>query len=344
MLPEKVNIALDFIEKINRGDVDGIAGLLAPNHIFEDIQGDTEAGKGRISEVWRRFLESHPEYRIYIRRVFDLPNGVALSGHTTGSNLDFSESEEFHGEGMIWTMEIEDGLLTSWKLHPDTIEHHLQLDLHDEREVFAPAWIAETIAKHLDLLPADSRTNDIRNIRTYYSRLYRHAPPEVMVRIAGHLFFDEGYRFVPYELLHHHPGALQTLSREEVEKFGEGINSWSSTDMYASLIAGPAWKLGIIADEVVEKWVRSPDLWWRRAALVSTIYPRGNPEKMLRFATMLVDDKEDMIVKALSWVLREATKFDRQGVEQFLQDNNRRLAARVKREVRNKLETGLKNP
>jgi hypothetical protein len=31
-------------------------------------------------------------------------------------------------------------------------------------------------------------------------------------------------------------------------------------------------------------------------------------------------------------------------VEQFLVDHKRQLAARVKREVRNKLETGLKNP
>jgi hypothetical protein len=41
----------------------------------------------------------------------------------------------------------------------------------------------------------------------------------------------------------------------------------------------------------------------------------------------------DMVVKALSWAVRE-----------FLAENENVLAKRVLREVRNKLTTGLKNP
>jgi 3-methyladenine DNA glycosylase AlkD len=59
---------------------------------------------------------------------------------------------------------------------------------------------------------------------------------------------------------------------------------------------------------------------------------------------MLVDDHDDMIVKALSWALRELAVHDPGAVREFLSKNERVLAARVKREVRNKLETGLKNP
>ncbi len=78
--------------------------------------------------------------------------------------------------------------------------------------------------------------------------------------------------------------------------------------------------------------------------MVSTIYLDGDPQRMFKYAAMLVDDHEDMIVKALSWVLRRAIRYDRKGVEQFLTDHRHQLAARVKREVRNKLDTGLKNP
>jgi 3-methyladenine DNA glycosylase AlkD len=59
---------------------------------------------------------------------------------------------------------------------------------------------------------------------------------------------------------------------------------------------------------------------------------------------MLVDDKDDMVVKAMSWALRELVNHDPQAVSNFLAENESRLAARVKREVRNKLQTGLKNP
>ena len=55
-------------------------------------------------------------------------------------------------------------------------------------------------------------------------------------------------------------------------------------------------------------------------------------------------DRDDMVVKAMSWALRELIPHDRLAVETFLEKHEDVLASRVKREVRNKLETGLKNP
>ncbi len=57
---------------------------------------------------------------------------------------------------------------------------------------------------------------------------------------------------------------------------------------------------------------------------------------------MLAGDNEDMVVKALSWALRELVYFDRLAVTGFLRDYDPVLAGRVKREVGSKLSTGLK--
>jgi 3-methyladenine DNA glycosylase AlkD len=51
-----------------------------------------------------------------------------------------------------------------------------------------------------------------------------------------------------------------------------------------------------------------------------------------------------MVVKAMSWALRELAVLDPEAVRTYLQDHEDELAARVRREVRNKLDTGLKNP
>jgi 3-methyladenine DNA glycosylase AlkD len=59
---------------------------------------------------------------------------------------------------------------------------------------------------------------------------------------------------------------------------------------------------------------------------------------------LLAADHEDMVVKALSWALRALAVHDPAAVRAFLEENEVVLAARVKREVRNKLRTGLKNP
>lgn len=51
-----------------------------------------------------------------------------------------------------------------------------------------------------------------------------------------------------------------------------------------------------------------------------------------------------MVVKALSWALRALAPWDPVAVSDFLEANDTRLAARVRREVRTKLATGRKQP
>jgi 3-methyladenine DNA glycosylase AlkD len=70
----------------------------------------------------------------------------------------------------------------------------------------------------------------------------------------------------------------------------------------------------------------------------------GDPARTLAVCELLVDDREDMVVKALSWALRELAKRDANSVEGFLETFGAKLPARVLREVRNKLSTGLKTP
>lgn len=59
---------------------------------------------------------------------------------------------------------------------------------------------------------------------------------------------------------------------------------------------------------------------------------------------MLLEDRDDMVVKALSWALRELSKRDPEAVRKFLRAHENTLAPRVAREVNSKLQTGLKNP
>ncbi len=51
-----------------------------------------------------------------------------------------------------------------------------------------------------------------------------------------------------------------------------------------------------------------------------------------------------LAVKALWWALKELVAWDPEAVRSFLADHEHMLAARVKREFRYKLDTGLKNP
>jgi 3-methyladenine DNA glycosylase AlkD len=50
------------------------------------------------------------------------------------------------------------------------------------------------------------------------------------------------------------------------------------------------------------------------------------------------------VMKALSWALRELAKKHPEEVRRFLDAHEAHVAARVQREVRNKIVTGQKNP
>lgn len=112
-----------------------------------------------------------------------------------------------------------------------------------------------------------------------------------------------------------------------------------------------ALRLQQIGDAEIKRWAKSDDLWWRRAALVSTVPlnnkargGNGDTPRTLMICEMLIDDREDMVVKAMSWALRELSKRDPQAVQRFVTQHKNTLAARVLREVGNKLRTGKKNP
>jgi 3-methyladenine DNA glycosylase AlkD len=179
----------------------------------------------------------------------------------------------------------------------------------------------------------------------------RQAPAEYVLAFAHALLFTHGHRWQAYELIAGHNAAYKSLRADTLEALGQGIKSWWATDSFARTLSGPAWRDGLVADELIVKWARSPDLWWRRAALVSTVAfnirsqgGKGDVPRTLSICRMLVADHEDMVVKGLSWALRELVYFDPQSVEGFLKEHEQVLAGRVKREVGSKLRTGLKNP
>jgi 3-methyladenine DNA glycosylase AlkD len=198
---------------------------------------------------------------------------------------------------------------------------------------------------------AQFNTQSLRAVRREFSRQLAKSPPEFVIALALQLHRSASVpRFVAYELVQNHP-ALSSLNAKLLKELGERIADWAAVDCFACYLAGPAWRENQVSDALIERWARSTDRWWRRAALVSTVPlnnkargGHGNARKTLKICRMLVDDRDDMVVKALSWALRELSKRDAQAVRSFVKENRDQLAARVVREVNNKLKTGLKNP
>jgi dephospho-CoA kinase len=212
------------------------------------------------------------------------------------------------------------------------------------------ALAADIAAEYAAVRPAN--TESLRKLRREYSKRLRAAEPQDIVALALALQRQPGvHRFLGDELILHHPTAPSTLTRADLEALGRGMNSWDQVDCFAPYLAGPAWRNGQIGEEVIAEWARSPDRWWRRAALVSTVALNvkarggsGDAPRTLAVCEMLVADRDEMVVKAMSWALRALSPHDPQAVRTFVAEHRSELSPRVVREVGNKLRTGLKNP
>jgi 3-methyladenine DNA glycosylase AlkD len=191
----------------------------------------------------------------------------------------------------------------------------------------------------------------LRSLRREYSRRVKALPAEDVVKIAAALIARRRvHRFIGDELIAGHPDALAILDRAQLERLGSGISSWDQVDCFACYLSGPAWREGRIDDKAIAQWARSKDRWWRRAALVSTVPlnvkargGRGDTRRTLRICTLLINDRDEMVVKALSWALRALAGQDPEAVRRFVKENEVRLPGLVRREVQRKLATGRKN-
>lgn len=96
------------------------------------------------------------------------------------------------------------------------------------------------------------------------------------------------------------------------------INNWDLVDISAPHVVG-----AYLSDRPrtqLYQLIRSPSLWQRRIAMVSTLhFIRHNDfEDTLQLAEHLLHDREDLMHKASGWMLREVGKRDQTRLENFL--------------------------
>ena len=192
----------------------------------------------------------------------------------------------------------------------------------------------------------------IKTIVNEWSRiLYDFTPQqwiELCIQLAQTGVFEA--QILAYELLWKNKKALKKLSVNQIELLGDNLDNWVSTDSYSTLIAGWHWREGTLPDSKIMNWLRSENHWKRRVAVVCTIPLNlrskggtGDAPKTLMVCEKVLNDRDDLIVKALSWALRILSKTDKQAVEAFVEKHRDQLHPRVRREVIAKIETGRKN-
>jgi|SRR3989344_525978 len=103
------------------------------------------------------------------------------------------------------------------------------------------------------------------------------------------------------------------------------INNWDLVDVSAHLIVG---KYLFDKDKkILYKLAKSENLWEKRIAIISTLYFIGNKqfEDTFKISEILLNDKHDLIHKAIGWMLREVGKKDLKQEEEFLNKHYKKM-------------------
>jgi 3-methyladenine DNA glycosylase AlkD len=104
------------------------------------------------------------------------------------------------------------------------------------------------------------------------------------------------------------------------------VNNWDLVDSSADKIIGA--HIFQKNKKLIYELVQSKKLWERRIAIISTFYfiKKGQFQDTLKIAEILLNDDEDLIHKAVGWMLREMGK--KGGMEkliEFLDKNSQKM-------------------
>jgi 3-methyladenine DNA glycosylase AlkD len=156
---------------------------------------------------------------------------------------------------------------------------------------------------------------------------YRHLP---LAEAAGLLLSDwhEDRLLALLILIHQYDRGDPDL-REAVHRLyldhRDRVNNWDLVDISAPSLLGR--HLEGRPRDLLTDLATAGGLWERRMAIMATFHfiRQGDFDDTLRLALLLLDDPEDLIHKAVGWMLREVGKRDAAVAEAFLQAHYRQM-------------------
>ncbi|KAH7820560.1 DNA alkylation repair protein [Monocercomonoides exilis] len=116
-------------------------------------------------------------------------------------------------------------------------------------------------------------------------------------------------------------------SKEEKEEIGElylknkeYVNNWDLVDCSAHIVLEHRIKKD---DPLLDELSKSQSMWDRRIAMLATFckIKKGDFEPAINVALTLLGDKQDLIHKAVGWMLREVGKRDVALLKAFLEEH-----------------------
>lgn len=193
----------------------------------------------------------------------------------------------------------------------------------------------------------------VRSLVKGWNKEHKTLDNEVLIDVLNSLYSNATSATEKYFasfLIGENKSLRSSIRPTDVDYWLNYLNGWAQIDCLC--------QTNFTADELLSNWTewesfldkfnRSKNIRKRRASLVLLIKPMRQvyDKRFLKVAIKNIDnlkhEKEILITKAISWILREMSKNYRKEVQVYLTENKSTLPPVAVRETRRKLETGRK--
>jgi len=121
MRESALDVALAFVDRINRHDVGGLVALMAEDHLFVDGLGQAVRGRAKMETGWRGYFAWFPDYSIRVDDTLSIGNVVGLFGTAQGTHsVEGKLRPEAHWEiPAAWKALVRNERIAEWRVYAD---------------------------------------------------------------------------------------------------------------------------------------------------------------------------------------------------------------------------------
>jgi ketosteroid isomerase-like protein len=117
------DVAVAFVERINKHDLDGLAELMTDDHVFVDALDGRVSGRAAMRTAWAQYFRMVPDYWIKVERALQDGLVVGMFGVAGGTFAGGTASGK-KGQWSIpaaWLAETRGSQVALWRVYADNL-------------------------------------------------------------------------------------------------------------------------------------------------------------------------------------------------------------------------------
>jgi ketosteroid isomerase-like protein len=118
--PQPLEVAMDFVKRINAGDVNALCELMTEGHIFQDALGKRFIGRETMRQGWTMYFKTVVDYQVHAVEFFQTDERLAIFGTASGRYAGGGAANgNFWEVPAAWRAVVRDGLIAEWRVYAD---------------------------------------------------------------------------------------------------------------------------------------------------------------------------------------------------------------------------------